>query len=78
MPIHTITPELVAEIVSTYSSLERLNLSRNEIEVIENLEALGHSLKTLNLSENRLRSSGLNGLDELPNLTSLDLSNNEM
>ena len=56
--------EMVSTIAEKYSNLETLNMSDNEIAIIENLKPLGHSLKTLDLSRNRISnlSSGLRDL----------------
>ena len=52
MGIHRISAELIDEICGAFRSLSVLNLSRNEISVIENLERLRPSLTKLDLSHN--------------------------
>ena len=49
MPIKTISEELVLEISRCYPDLKLLNLSNNEISVVENLAPLT-ALQRLNLS----------------------------
>ena len=77
MTIKEITEELVAEISTSYPTLNALNLSSNEICEIQNLRPLG-ALVALNLSNNLIcELSGIGGKC-LPNLRQLDLSNNQM
>jgi len=54
--------------------LEHLDLSYNEIEVIENLDGL--NLQKLNLMNNRIKL--ITGLDNLPNLIELNISKNQI
>ena len=74
MPIREISPALVAEIVGTYPELRTLTLASNAIERVENLEPLGGSLTSLNLSNNLLSSLG--GLGALGALRTLDAQAN--
>ncbi len=71
-----ISPELIAEICGACRSLSTLNLSHNEITVVENLEQLP-SLRRLDLSYNAIEGS-LVGLGGLRELTHLDLSANAL
>ncbi|CAG9311619.1 unnamed protein product [Blepharisma stoltei] len=60
------------------TELRTLNLSHNRIEKIENLSALT-SLSDLDLSHNRISSTeNLKGLTQVPSLTSIDLSFNNI
>ena len=52
MPIRKISPDLIDEICGSFRSLSVLNLSRNDISTIENLERLQPSLTKLDLSHN--------------------------
>ncbi|KAL1523326.1 hypothetical protein AB1Y20_018272 [Prymnesium parvum] len=75
MPIRKISAALVAEICNSIHNLTVLNLSRNEIASIENIERLV-SLTKLDLSHNLIREP--TGLESLTNLTHLDLSSNSI
>lgn len=75
MPIRKISAALVQEICSSIENLSVLNLSRNEIVCIENLERLS-SLTKLDLSYNAIQY--VQGLESLTNLTYVDLSNNKI
>eukprot|EP00741_Cyanophora_paradoxa_P007303 tig00001098_g7064.t1 len=79
MPIARITQELIEEILQRtkrdYADLHALNLSNNEIEVIENLGRLTR-LARLNLSNNRIER--IDGLETLGALVELNLSKNRI
>jgi chromosome segregation ATPase len=70
-----ITPDLVTEIASAYPGLQSLNLSSNEIRVVENLEPLV-ALESLDLRQNSIHT--LDGVGQLPALKQLDVSGNRI
>ena len=76
MPIVRITRQLIDEVCGSFSTLTVLNLSRNEIDTIENLERLQPSLTKLDIGHNLLRSAL--GLEALTNLVHLELSGNRI
>ena len=74
MPIRKISVELIDEICGSFRSLSVLNLARNEITTIENLERLRPSLTKLDLSDNSIAT--IDNLERLTALVYLDLSSN--
>lgn len=76
MPIHRLSAELVEEIRKQYPGLQELNLSRNEIRFVENLDQLS-GLQSLDLSSNRLQHlSGVEALKET--LQQLHVGDNQL
>ena len=77
MPIRRISAELIDEICGSFRTLSVLNLSRNDISQIENLDRLAPCLSKLDLSRNCIASTA-NGLEALSQLAHLDVSGNRL
>lgn len=73
MSMKEISREVVKALASNNRRLARLDLSRNKIRVIENIEELRH-LRQLNLSLNEIQK--ISGLEGLNGLEEIDLSGN--
>eukprot|EP00639_Heterosigma_akashiwo_P006361 CAMPEP_0194567018 /NCGR_PEP_ID=MMETSP0292-20121207/5652_1 /TAXON_ID=39354 /ORGANISM="Heterosigma akashiwo, Strain CCMP2393" /LENGTH=191 /DNA_ID=CAMNT_0039416685 /DNA_START=150 /DNA_END=722 /DNA_ORIENTATION=+ len=77
MAIGKITLKLSEAIIKQYGNLEKLNLSSNEITIIEDMSRLS-SLKKLNLSNNMLMGRQMVKLEPLVNLVELNLKANRI
>ncbi|CDZ96948.1 Protein phosphatase 1, regulatory subunit, and related proteins [Phaffia rhodozyma] len=62
--------------LSAFTKLETVYFIQNKISLIEGLEGLGHSLRSLELGGNRIRE--IRGLDKLVNLEELWLGKNKI
>eukprot|EP01083_Nonionella_stella_P088418 246415_1 len=75
MPLESISKELVSEIRLNFKELKTLNLSHNEISMINNLFDL-YELEDLDLSFNRI--SVLENVESLQSLRILNVANNKI
>ncbi|KAL4470444.1 hypothetical protein ABPG74_012055 [Tetrahymena malaccensis] len=73
MSIKEISKELIKAFTTNNKRLSKLDLSKNQIKVIQNLNELKH-LQILNLSDNQIEQ--IDGLQELALLQEINLRNN--